>query len=196
MDKKVCGVSNFLVEGLTARIMGIGSHYITWKLEKLTLRSILWFRFCDFYGLLVAILKQGETVKSAHEVAVANWGRLKECNCNQMQLLSIFFGLSLLSIDIQLVNKAYNSQNLFWVWLLRKCEMSVANSWERGIGCEMVRLVTKSWDLASLSHTCIKIHMHDSQLFWTTTDWYILIMSARWHHLRFGTSIPLLRSAT
>ena len=79
-------------------------------------------------------------------VAAARSGRLEECN--QTGSLSVFFRLSWLSIDIWLGNEPYNSK-IFWSWLSRELEKSVANSWERERGREIVRITTKSWDLAS-----------------------------------------------
>ena len=60
-------------------------------------------------------------------MAAASRGRLKESN--QMQLLSIFFGLSWLSIDTSVSNleKTPHFQNFLEFDLSRKCEKSVAN---------------------------------------------------------------------
>ena len=49
---------------------------------------------CNFYVLLAAILRE----TASHLVAAASSGGLEECN--QTRLLSVFFGLSWLSIDI------------------------------------------------------------------------------------------------
>ena len=40
---------------------------------------------------------------------------------------------------------------MFWSFTFRKHEKSVANLWERDIGCEIMRRTTKSWNLASLN---------------------------------------------
>ena len=50
--------------------------------------------FCNFYVLLAAILRE----TALHLVAAASSGGLEKCN--QTRLLSFFFGLSWLSIDI------------------------------------------------------------------------------------------------
>ena len=61
----------FIAEGLPEGIM-----HVTLKLHQ-SLRSILRFRFCNWYVLLEAIFKQ-ENSKCAHLVAKATRGRLKE----------------------------------------------------------------------------------------------------------------------
>ena len=52
------------------------------------------YRFCNFYVFLAAILRG----TASQLVAAASSGRLEECN--QTRWLSVFFGLSWLSIDV------------------------------------------------------------------------------------------------
>ena len=40
---------------------------------------------------------------------------------------------------------------VFWSFTFPKDEKSVANLWERDVGREIMRLTTKSWNLASLN---------------------------------------------
>ena len=47
-------------------------------------------------------------------------------------------------------NELYSFKIVLEFYFLRNREKSVANSWEREIGREIVRLETKSWDLANV----------------------------------------------
>ena len=47
-------------------------------------------------------------------------------------------------------NELYSFKIVLEFYFLRNREKSVANSWEREIGREIVRLTTKSWDLANV----------------------------------------------
>ena len=47
-------------------------------------------------------------------------------------------------------NELYSFKIVLEFYFLRNREKSVANSWEREIGREIVRLKTKSWDLANV----------------------------------------------
>ena len=122
---------------------GYWKSHITLKLAG---RSIFWFRFCTFHVLLLAASLKQETV-TAHLVVAASCCKVKECN--KMELLKCFFGLSWLSINIWLGNEPYSSKNVFEfdfffekVWEI-SCQL--VRTWDKLWNCE-----TKSWDLAGL----------------------------------------------
>ena len=94
-----------------------------------------------------------------------------------MQLLSIFFGLSWLSIDTSASNleKTLQFQNFLEFDLSRKHEKSVASLWEREICCDTMRLITKSWDLASLSGRTKPITAHENE----NCDWFVVLLIPR-----------------
>ena len=63
--------------------------------------------------MAVILKKRNSKLKSAHLVACrGHHGRLKECN--QTRMLSVFFGLSWLSIDILPGSKWLHLQNFLW----------------------------------------------------------------------------------
>ena len=90
-------------------------------------------------------------------------------------MLSVFFGLIKLAIYwyicILLRKKPYSSK-VFWSLTSRKHEKSVANLWEHEICCDTMRLITKSWDLASLSGRTKPITAHENE----NCDWFIVLL--------------------
>ena len=74
-------------------------------------------------------------------------------------------------ICILLRKKPYSSK-VFWSLTSRKREKSVASLWEREICCDTMRLITKSWDLASLSGRTKPITAHKNE----NCDWFVVLL--------------------
>ena len=72
-------------------------------------------------------------------------------------------------------NELYSFKIVLEFYFLRNREKSVANSWEREIGREIVRLTTKSWDLASVR-------------FWTSVS---LDLGVNFYTWAFSTLTPI-----
>ena len=101
--------------------------------------DIFWnhtLRFCNIISMFCWWPSWNKRFRSAHLVAVASCGRLRESN--QMWPLSIFFGLSWLSSDIWVGNKPFNSKIFLEFDLQRKCGKSFA---------KLMRAWDSSWNL-------------------------------------------------
>ena len=73
------------------------------------------------------------------------------CLAHKAPVLQATFAMSWLSIDIYLENQLCSSKIFLEFDFARKRDKLVANMWEHEIGREIVRLTTKSWDLARRS---------------------------------------------
>ena len=84
----------FLLEGFSVEVMGVGNHISLKNWGSKHYDQFYDLGFVILYVLLAAILRE----RASHLVVAASSGRPEECN--QTRPLSVFFGLSWLSIDM------------------------------------------------------------------------------------------------